>query len=157
MKVIVAFSFASQGSKQSPCNERLADVVIKIQKETRAKVMAQWEVARIVEKQGLELAHVVEPLVDGSYLSTSAVWLEVRAYLVFYQINEVIIVANPFIHGYAIERMIKKDGFKVNNSFDQEIGQIGFDQNSVQWWTRGPLRFIFYAMLSFLHLAKYFR
>ncbi|MEI7690460.1 MAG: hypothetical protein WCI63_02455 [bacterium] len=156
---IVAFSFAQEKIEPSPCNFRLAEAVKRIveAEEGELVIISQWEVAIKLIKDGIKVTHVVEPLLDWSYLDSVDVWAEARLYFAHLEIEEVVIVANPFIHAYAIERMIRKDGFKICQQYDTTIGRIGFDSQSLQWWTRGPLRLLLYSALSAVGLAKYFR
>ncbi|MEI7513617.1 MAG: hypothetical protein WCJ74_03290 [bacterium] len=154
MKVVFACSFGS-----GRANFRLAEAAERIvtKEETKCVIIAQWEVARELEKQNIPILHVVEPNTSGAYLDTIDVWNEAKICLALYDAVEIIIVAQPFIHGIYIERMIEKDGYQVCHKYDREIGRIGFDSESQQWWTRGPLRMILYVLLSVCGLEKYFR
>ena len=154
MKVAFACSFGT-----SLANSRLADAVQRIleKEDNKCVVIAQWEIARELEARNIFPQHVVEPKVDNTYLDTIDVWKEAKAYLSSEASVEVVIVAQPFIHGYYIERMIRKDGYAVCHEYDMEVGRIGFDSDSLQWWTRGPARLAFYVLLSVCGLAKYLR
>ena len=156
---IVAFSFAQENVEPNPCNCRLAEAVERIAEAEidEPVIVSQWEISIKLLKDGIKVAHVVEPFLDGSYLGSEDVWAEARLYFAHLEIEEVIIVANPFIHAYVIERMVRKNGFMVCQQYDPTIGRIGFDSESTQWWTRGPFRFMLYAALSAVGLAKYFR
>lgn len=152
-------SFARRAQEPSPCNLRLAETaerIIEVAGEDLV-IVAQLEVARKLVADGVETTHVVEPFLDGSYLDTDYVWIEARLYFEELGVEEVIIVANPFLHAFSIERMVRKDGFKICQKYTQMLGRIGFDPESQQWWTRGPLRLLIYAGLSALRIAKYFR
>ena len=149
-----AFFVCSFGTGRN--NKRLEEAVKRIlPMEKEAIIVAQWEVARELEKDGIKPTHVIEPLPNNSYLSTRLVWEEARAYLELYDVTEVIIIANPFIHAYYIEKMVRKDGFRVDGSHSPEVGHIGFDPKSLQWWTRGPVLFAIYAIISAVGLSKF--
>ncbi|MFA5197410.1 MAG: hypothetical protein WC437_03205 [Patescibacteria group bacterium] len=157
--VVCSFALREDSQEPNPCNIRLAEAVERILEKATEEIhiVSQWEVAKKLKSDGVNPTLVVEPFLDGSYLDTKDVWAEAKVMFALLDITEVIIVANPFIHGFYVERMIKKDGFKVFHKYDTEIGPIGFDPESLQWWTRGPSRCLFYVGLSALGLAKYFR
>ena len=159
MKGMLVCSFALRDEEPSPCNFRLAEAVERIVEATPEKmiIVSQWEVAKKLLADGVKLCHVVEPLEDGSYLDTTRVWAEARPIFVAQGVEELIIVANPFIHGFYIERMVQKDGFRLDGQYNNLIGKIGFDRESKQWWTRGPFRLLLYLALSAVGMAKYCR
>jgi len=159
MKGMVIWSFALRENEPSPCNIRLAEAVKRIleAEPDDLVIISQWEVAKKLQEDGIEIYRIIEPFSDGSYLDSTDIWEVARRCFSKMGVEEIIGVANPFIHGYVVERMIKKDGFAYVSSHDYLVGKVGFDRLSLQWWTRGPIRFLIYAVLKALHLAKFFR
>jgi hypothetical protein len=87
----------------------------------------------------------VELRPDGSYLDSDIVWGTARRVFEQHGISEVIPVAQPFLQMTKVRQLIKSDGFVV---LDRPVGTVGFDRQSTQWWTRGPLRLLWYAILQ---------
>lgn len=144
---IVAFSFANRGpeAEPNPCNVRLAEVVRRWA-SPGAVIVAQWEVARSLRAEGIDVDHVVEPPRDGSYLDSDAVWLAARRVFHDRGVIQVIPVAQPFLQRAKVKEFIRRDGFEV---VARPVGWIGFDRSrrNLQWWTRGPLRLVVYSGL----------
>lgn len=172
MKIgIVALSFGkvSQQAASDPINHILSEYVIRAHEDitswrlviqgkrtggTETVIVAQHEIARhLTDYPGLNLKIVTEAFATqkGSgrfYLDTQDVLNE--AFQVFRKENvrEVIVVAHPFLHAWVARRFVKQAGF-INHEFRVNRG-IGFDssRNNLQWWCRGPLRFLAYMTLQ---------
>ncbi len=148
MKGLVAFSFALRAIEQepNPCNRRLAQSVMNIvaTEKDEVVVVSQWEISRQLRAHGQRPAGSVELRPDG-YLDSDMVWGSARKVFEQLGIREVIPVAQPVLQMTKVKRLIKSDGFVV---LERPVGTIGFDGESTQWWTRGPLRLLLYAMLQ---------
>lgn len=144
---LVAFSFALRDvdREPNPCNIRLAKAVERIIQSEYREVVAitQWEITRQLKRDGCMVAHSVELRKDGKYLDSEGVWEEAKEIFRRMGITEVIPVAQPFLQMIKIKAMIQADGFEV---IDREIGRIGFDKESNQPWTRGPIQLFVYAL-----------
>lgn len=157
-KVLVIFSFALCPDEPAPCNIRLAKAVERIIKEEKEKIIivAQWEVALQLVKDGIHVDHTVNLLPDKSYLGSEEVWIDAMNYLNSNKINnisKVIPVAHPYLHMYKVKKLIENSGFITEN---HKMGYIGFDKNSTQWWTRGPLRLLIYSIFQLFGLHGHF-
>lgn len=146
---IVAFSFGQRAPDEEPgpCNTRLARLTRQLLEQATAPVVvvAQWEVAR-----GLPAAadpHIVAPRPDGHYLDTESVWATAVPVLRRHGVRRVIAVAQPLLHRAKAHKLIRRDGFEPVR---RPIGWIGFDSSrrNTQWWTRGPVRLVLYALLQ---------
>lgn len=152
---IVGFSFASGEKEPNPCNKRLAEEVIRIAKMKREQgfevlIMAQWEISKALQEtiNYKPSFTVFEHMEEGKYyLDSDEVARQTAAYLKKEKVKKVIIAANPFIHLFVCRRLFKKAGFIV---LKEKIKWIGFYKNSLQWWTRGPVRLIVYIILAVL-------
>lgn len=148
---VVAFSFGLRPPEQepNPCNVRLARAVQRVLDETSAPVVlvSQWEVALGLPPSAA--THVVAPPVDGGYLSTERVWAEAAPLLRQAGVRRVVAVAQPLLHRGKVHRLLRRDGF---DPVRLRLGWIGFDSSpdNTQWWTRGPLRLLLYALLQAL-------
>lgn len=155
---IVALAFAKRATEPNPVNRRLAAVVNGVDDDFQqigesAIVVAQEEISLAIMPGanlvtvGQEAAHTNSA--GDSYLDTSDV-LNV-AFETFRKngIEDVIVIANPFIHLQATKRMVKKAGFRIVN---HRMPWVGFDNSpdNLQWWCRGPLRFITYLGIQAL-------
>jgi hypothetical protein len=149
VKGLVAFSFALRAVEEepNPCNVRLAETVLRIiaAEKDEIVVVSQWEVSRHLRTNGHEPLCSVELRPDGEYLDSDAVWVTARKVFELNGISEVIPVAQPVLQMTKVKRLIKADGFVV---IERPVGMVGFDRQSTQWWTRGPLRLILYAILQ---------
>ena len=146
---LVAFSFALRAieDEPNPCNRRLAQSVMKIvaTENEEIVVVTQWEISRQLRTRGHDPVCSVEIRSDGHYLDSDTVWRTARTVFDDRGIREVIPVAQPILQMAKVRRLIKSDGFVV---VKRPVGAIGFDRQSTQWWTRGPLRLLLYAVLQ---------
>lgn len=84
---IIAFAFGNRilpnGNRlPGPVNQALADLVVKLHRETHAHVYAQWEIAECIGNQiSTEKMSIIYPTLDGqanvNYLSTAGVIAEI--------------------------------------------------------------------------------
>lgn len=146
---VVAFSFGLRRPQEepNPCNARLARAVQRVIDGAAAPVVlvSQWEVALSLPSS--LTTHVVEPRADGGYLDTDRVWDEAVPVLRRAGVQRVVAVAQPLLHRSKAHRLISRDGFTPVRA---RLGPIGFDSShrNTQWWTRGPLRLLLYAVLQ---------
>lgn len=143
---IVAFSFALGKNEPNPCNIRLASAVELIVRESKEPVIlvAQWEIARAIKSVPVD--YVVEKhRTEGAYLDSEEVMAQAAEFFRKHGVKEVIPVANPFLHLAKCRSLVYKEGFV---SINRRIGWVGFYRKSLQWWTRGPIRLIVYAILQ---------
>ena len=145
---VIGLSFALRvGQEPNPCNVKLANeferviCLLRSQGHDVASV-AQWEIAISLTWFPLK---VVNGHRDGiSYLDSDEVILQAKEVFEFWGgVDEVVIVANPFIHLQGARSKAKSFGLKVRKL---AIRWIGFDKKSDQWQTRGPVRAFVYTV-----------
>lgn len=148
---VIALSFALRaGREPNPRNEDLAretERVVKLLKGEGNEVLtsSQWEIALCLNPIQINLICVVAKHRDGvSYLDSDEVIIQsMAAFKMLGGVDEVVIVANPFIHLQGARSKAKGFGLKVRNV---AIHWIGFDKKSDQWQTRGPMRAFVYTV-----------
>ena len=148
MKGLVAFSFGLGKNEPNRCNRRLAGAVRFIVAGERESVLviSQWEITKALKS--IPIAYVVKKhRIRGRYLDSEEVMAQAAKILRKHRITEVIPVANPFLHLIKCRALVRKEGFEP---LKREIGWIGFYPESIQWWTRGPFRFLLYVILQIL-------
>lgn len=150
MEGLVVFSFALRKEEPSPCNVRLAKAVERIlskaERATDVLVVSQWEVAKQLKADGICVDLVVEKNEDGSYLDTKDVWDQAKVLFQKKGVVTVIPVAQPFLHLTKVKQLIHSDNFIVDVTYLTDIGQIGFDGESLQPWTRSSFQLLWYAV-----------
>lgn len=149
---VVVFSFGKRREElePGPCNMQLghaAKLVIDALVGYEPRVVAQWEVARQLEREGCPVNRIVAPDVDG-YLDSAEVWNQAKKYFRKYNIHRVVVVAQPFLQRRMVRTMVTESGYML---FDASVRQprIGYDnsRHNLQWWTKGPLRLLLYAAI----------
>lgn len=146
---IVAFSFALRDAplEPNPANVALASETVAAgeRQPCRTFVVAQWEVARALERSGHPADHVVRPNGDGRYLDSTAVWREAAAILAKQGISAALPVAKPGLHLLRVRSLIRDSGFRLLRT---PIGKVPYDRSPLnhQWWTKGPLRLFAYSV-----------
>lgn len=148
---VIALSFALEPEKEpNPCNKAMAreyERVIKLLREQGHKVfgVCQWEV-NLAVKDKTGLVKVVAKHRDGnSYLDSDEVIMQANeAFKANGRVDEVVIIGNPWIHLQGAQSRAKTYGLKVRRIW---IHWIGFDKNSIQWQTRGPIRAFLYTVI----------
>lgn len=141
--VVFSFGLRSPDDEPNPCNKRLGLSVqtILANEEAEVIIVSQWEVAKQLDKLGIESRQVVNLKMDGSYLATRDVWAEASAVFKELDITKVVVVANPFFQLAYAKRMVRGDGFTV---IKKHVGHSGFDNSlqNTQPWTRNRVAFI---------------
>jgi hypothetical protein len=145
MKGLIAYSFALTEHEPNRCNRRLAEAVRRIVKEEDGEVVvvAQWEITRALRPD--EYALSVELPADGSYLGSEEVTEAAARLFREKGIKEVIPVAQPFLQLSKCKKLIKAAGFRV---VKRDVGKIGFEPGSLQWWTRSKAALFVYALMQ---------
>lgn len=148
---VIGLSFAlRRGQEPNPCNVNLASETERVVNLLRAEgheamTSSQWEIALRLDVERVNLICVVTKHRDGvNYLDSDEVILQsVKAFEARGGVDEVVIVANPFIHLQGARSKAKGFGLKVRNV---AIHWIGFDKKSDQWQTRSPVRAFVYTV-----------
>lgn len=85
---------------------------------------------------------------DHAYLDTQDVLNQAFRVFANEDVREVIVVAHPFLHAQAARRIVRQAGF-IQHEFRID-DWVGFDssQNNLQWWCRGPIRFLIYLAIQ---------
>jgi len=160
--VVLSFAKRSENKEPGPVNIKLARATATIVDDLTsmgefAILVTQWEVAKQLAVDNEPTGYVVTPQ-DASIKPNGQRYLESedvlsRAYDEFrkYNIDEVIVVANKFLHLQAVQKSVRSAGFTVIKT---SLPWVGFDPSSenLQWWTKGPIRFI--AYLAILVVGK---
>lgn len=120
----------------------------------QAVVVAQQEIAHFLSDfhefdfKVVTDAHATYKKSGRVYLDTHDVLNE--AFRVFESegVHEVIVVAHPFLHAWAARQLVENAGF-IEHPFRIDA-PIGFDssRDNLQWWCRGPLRFLAYLVIQ---------
>lgn len=141
---IIAFSWGF-GGRVDPCNERLARaaqraVWLLSEHGYVSIVVAQIEVSQYLS----DVEHVVRQSINtGAYLGTEEVAYQAADVFVRRGVQRVIVIANPFLHLRKCMRLMRAMDFEV---IPFTVGRIGFNSYDRQWFPRGPLRTIAYAI-----------
>ncbi|MBU3964387.1 hypothetical protein KJ562_01485 [Patescibacteria group bacterium] len=146
---VVAFSFGLTKCEPNPCNIALAKAVQRIVREEKQRgisvvVVAQWEITTALPSKMIDYI-VVNHRQRCIYLDSEEVMAQAAEVFSREGVSHVIPVANPFLHLHKCRQLVKQSGF---TPIARNIGRIGFCQKSTQWWTRGPIRLILYAVLQ---------
>lgn len=148
MKGIIVFSFAWRENSHSPCNVRLAKAAKRIIDGANGTVVvvAQRSTAATLRELGIPVAHVVEKR-PGYESSEEVVRQAARIFWERGVKEEIIPVAQPFLQLTKCIQLVRKAGFRTPSFWKlcRMIGWIGFDRQSAQPWTRGPVRLVFYT------------
>jgi hypothetical protein len=130
----------------------LAQEVARIIKEEREEVMivAQWEVTAALKQFGIIPHKSVLPKPD-IYLDSEQVCAEAAEVFRKHNIWQVIPVAQPFLQIIKCKSLIKQSGFSV---LSRKIHWIGFYKKSLQPWTQGPLKTLWYSIKQTLSSSK---
>ena len=147
---LIGLSFALEpGHEPNPCNRKLAhefERVVALLKDEGHKVLgsSQWEIALDLARPE-HLVKIVDQHRDpGSYLDSDEVILQsVEAFEANGGVDEVVIVANPWIHLQGAQSKARSFGLQVRKV---TIHWIGFYKKSIQWQTRGPVSAFVYTV-----------
>lgn len=151
---VIGLSFALREEKEpNPCNMKLArefERIVALEKAEGHNVFGviQWEIALAPIARKIRIYNVkfvVERHRDGvSYLDTDEVLLQSKnIFKGLGGVDEVVVIANPWVHLQGARFRAKAYGFKVRK---RRIRWIGFDKLSTQWWTRGPVQAFVYTV-----------
>lgn len=156
--LIIGLSFGKRRQEPNPVNMKLAhEVELAAQYFDKEKplIAAQWEIAKQLKLNGYGPAIDIEVTQKDAtqkgkerYLDTEDV---INSAIKFAEdqgetIDDVVVVANPFLHLSATANLVKSKGLTVRG---YKVGKVGFDNSSkqLQWWCKGPLRFITYGII----------
>lgn len=151
MKGMIVFSFAWRREGQSPCNIRLAQAAKRIidMDGKPVVVVAQRTTALVLQRLGVPVATVEMRL---GYEGSEEVIRQASVAFRRQGVREVIPIAQPFLQLTKCVQLVRKAGFRTPSFWKlcRMIGWIGFDPQSAQPWTRGPVRLVFYTMRQML-------
>lgn len=155
---IVALSYAKRVIEPNPVNKRLAQITDEVDDELQQMgeptvVVAQWEISLalpprsnlpVLQSDATNVARNGKPYLDSQDVLNKA-FEAFRAL----GVTDVVVVANPFLHLAAVKAMVRKAGFNV---LPYRVPWVGFDNSplNVQWWCRGPVRFVTYLGIQVL-------
>lgn len=144
---IAAFSFGLVEKEPGKCNIRLAKAVkhilaAQIERGNKTIILAQWEIALWLKSHNIDVTLSIEPLADEHYLGSEEVWEQMKSVARAHNITQVIPVVER-LQRIKVQKLIKADGFQL---LPRRVGWVGFDRSSTQWWTRGPLQLLYYAV-----------
>lgn len=159
MKGMIIYSFALSEKEPNPCNQKLAEEAKRIaEKEKRnsngneIKVAAQWETALGLKNLRIEPDKIIcVHRKKGAYLDSEEVTAQAVEYFKKQKITEIIPIAQPFLQITKCRWLIKKAGFVP---LKRKINWIGFYKNSLQWYTKGPIRSLIYALMQLFSVYK---
>ena len=137
---MIAFSYGLTRLEPYRANALLAMEATRIRLAERhdVKVAAQWEVALGMDNVDL----VIGPYLTA-YLDSTAVISEAKSRLFEpLGITEVIPIAQTFLHYRSVCGQLEAAGLTV---VKRPIQKTRHTTESLQWWTRGPMRLSLYA------------
>ena len=155
-KAIVGFSFGliKKGKKNypGPANKGFAKIMTDLHKQTNLPVLAQWEIAELMQSAYHSKANYAAYPKDG-YLSTIGVIDQFEEKKLIKKGDTLILVAN-YDHGFRVKKLLEKRGYKVlfgKNSYTPKGGwlkqfdvddEYGYFSESTQVWTKSRANFI---------------
>ncbi|MBI2003448.1 MAG: hypothetical protein HYS78_00485 [Parcubacteria group bacterium] len=144
---MIVFSFGWRRKGHSSCNIRLAKAakrIIDVADDT-VIVVAQRTTTVVLREFGISVEHTVERC--PGYEGSEEVVRQAAAVFRRYRITEGIPVAQPFLQLTKCVQLVRKAGFMTPSFWKlcRMIGWIGFDRQSAQPWTRGPVRLVLYT------------
>lgn len=157
---IIAFSFAltqDEVNKRFPnqCNKTLARITRILTRNILTTrnvpvVVLQWEIGLdydMFARTGVLPDLIVEKHRElGKYLDSEEIIAQAIPLFKHEGVTKVISVAQ-WLQNFKCRALLKKAGFQV---LPVKIGKIGFCKDSLQWWTRGPIRLVIYTVLQVL-------
>jgi len=157
---IIAFSFAltqNEVDKKLPnqCNKTLARITRIFARNIMVTrnlpiIVLQWEIG--LDHDMFAKTCVLPDLVVekhrefGKYLDSEEVIAQAIPLFKHEGVTKVISVAQ-WLENFRCRALLKKAGFQV---LPVKIGKIGFCKESLQWWTRGPIRLVIYTIKQIL-------
>ena len=157
MKIgIVVLSFGKRVEEPNPVSTQLARNANKASRHLRKEgysvvTAAQWETVRSLEAPPalvITQAHATGIDRNGKpYLDSQDVLNQALPFFETHGITHVVVVANPFLHKTAGEKLVREQGFTI---YPWDIEHVGFDNDpaQLQWWCKGPIRFITYGAIQ---------
>ena len=142
---IIGLSFGLVEEEPSSNNRKLAgefDLTRFTLQQLGEQVLtiAQWEISLALPNPP---DHTVWPYPDR-YLSTADVIVEAGDFLNHAGVKEVILVTRSGLHRRYSHELARQAGLEVIDA--KNPGRLPYDSKSLQWWTRGPVRQLAYAM-----------
>jgi hypothetical protein len=158
---IVAFSFGYRKDDTSRVipglsNSALAEEVQRVfgwadafaekNKQPSPVVVVQHEIYDCLPLEVRTLAMPIrEHRIEGKYLDSEEVMAQAAFLLHKEGVKKVFMVAQPFLHRRKCVGLAKYWKFEP---IVPDTKKIPFDKLSEQWWTRGPIRLVAYAILQ---------
>ncbi|MFH1657053.1 MAG: hypothetical protein ABH919_01160 [bacterium] len=152
---IIAFSFAltqDEMERRFPnqCNKKLGmktrHYYRKLENEGHLPVLiVQWEIALDYRFAAMNINPdmiVRKHRECGKYLDSDEIIAQAVPFLKQQEVTKVISVAQ-WLQNFKCRQILKKAGFEI---LPVKIGPIGFCKDSLQWWTRGPIRLVIYTI-----------
>jgi hypothetical protein len=158
---IVAFAFGlrTEAQEPNPSNIALAkavdDAAYYVENQGGMSVIVtQWEITKGLELLDMEVDLSVGLHTDGTYLNSNDVWEAAKAEFISEGVEEVIVIAQPFLHLPKLKAMVRNDGFEVAPYF--KVGPIPFDNSplNTQPWTRTRPALMLYSVKSLLGMKR---
>ena len=140
---ILGLSFGMKKSGHTKSNKALAKVAERVFYKKGLLVILQKELAECVDFPPSLV--IKEHRIKGQHLDSDEVIAQAAEFMKLHKIDTVWLVAQPFLHRPQCRTLLKNYGFRVRIP---KTGRIPFDEDSLQWWTRGPLRTLTYAILQ---------
>ena len=142
-------------------NWLLAEQCVRLWLQHNVPIIGQWEVLyavwqlnKVAYREHRELFCAIWPS-SCEYLGTRGMLLEAwRIALNVFCVPKPRVVAHPehIQRCYFLARKIfGAENVSIWVSSEQECDRCWFDSQSVQWWTRGPIRWLAYEMLVRIH------
>ena len=149
MKAIVAFSFGRIGNRPNLSSAQIAVMIARrIHQHASAQyvVIAQWEVAQVLKKEGIVCDHIVTMKAEG-YLSSRDVAEAAFGYISDKALclDEVFAAAHPD-HVARCVLCLRNAGMERATPLTDE--SIGYDPNSTEVWVRSRRKFLLREMLA---------
>lgn len=155
---LCAFSFALTDNEPNEVNIRLAHEAVRLTHKVlddgnEPVICSQWEIAKELKRLGIIPALIINEHGDGPshYLCSEEVVKQSATMFKNLGVNEVVAVAQPFLHLHQCRKHLRKYGFKA---LKEKIIWVGFLKESKQWGTRSALHCFGYALLQFLFGKK---
>jgi hypothetical protein len=155
---VIAFSFGNRllkggGTAPGPVNQRLAQVAIKLFKQTGCRVFAQWEVAECIGS-AIPPDHLYSIIPDVSedgrslkYLSTSDVIRKIGKQMGRMRKSRYILVVAHRDHAHRCLAFLRQHGYKVAYVPPFPLPR-GYDRRSGQPWTRTRHRYLVHELVA---------
>jgi hypothetical protein len=140
---VLAFSFAQtqeeiDKKRANPCNRNIAVMLscLASKKDIHFSIVAQWEIMlnNVLEPRVEPVLVVEKHRKEGEYLDSEEIIAQ-------------------WLQNFKCRALLKKAGFEIiplKKFLSWKTRKIGFCKDSLQWWTRGPIRLVLYTILQVL-------